>query len=232
MNKKCMPHIITVFGLLVLGFLGLACATTPEPVVVLGEGDAVIEDGVLVKLNKSFYGTIEIPNGVTKIGTDAFKGASLESIIIPNSVTEIADGAFNNTLRLWYIKIPSSVTKIGKSFQGSGLKSITLPATLKSLANGAFKDCHELTSLKIPEGSMTELQGREFWQCFKLKTIELPPSVTEIGYEAFYSCNSLETIRLAKGTVVSPDAYARTGWGNDFTKETTIAMAAGIFRFY
>ncbi|MFP3043786.1 hypothetical protein LQZ19_18395 [Treponema primitia] len=30
-NKKWVPHLITVMALLIFGFLGLACATTPRP---------------------------------------------------------------------------------------------------------------------------------------------------------------------------------------------------------
>ena len=41
---------------------------------------------------------MDIPNGVTKIGQNAFSGCkNITSITIPNSVTSIGSGAFNET---------------------------------------------------------------------------------------------------------------------------------------
>ena len=58
--------------------------------------------------------SVEIKNGITSIGANAFNTCrNLKSITIPNSVTSITDGAFRNCAALTSITIPNSVTSIG-----------------------------------------------------------------------------------------------------------------------
>lgn len=59
---------------------------------------------------------IEIPNGTTKIGQNAFsRCTALASVSIPNTVTSIGTGAFMNCSALQTLDIPSSVTVIGNN---------------------------------------------------------------------------------------------------------------------
>jgi hypothetical protein len=62
----------------------------------------------------------EIPNSVTEIGVEAFRGCTgLTSIVIPNSVTEMGYLAFKGCTSLTSIVIPDSVKEIGRfAFRG------------------------------------------------------------------------------------------------------------------
>ncbi len=125
--------------------------------------DFVIENGVLEKY-KGPGGDVTIPEGVTEIGSSAFKDcANLTSVTIPEGVTEIGSSAFEGCANLTSVTIPEGVTKIG--FR-------------------AFYGCANLTSVTIPEG-VTEIEESTFSCCANLTSVTIPKSVTKIGKDAF-----------------------------------------------
>ncbi len=103
-------------------------------------------------INGELVTEIEIPDGVTSIGSYAFYNYySLTSITIPESVTSIGEGAFERCTSPLSITIPDSVTSIGKH---------------------AFKDCAELTinceAASQPEGWDSEWNSSAcpvVWDC-------------------------------------------------------------------
>jgi glutathione peroxidase-family protein len=61
---------------------------------------------------RSYLQVVEVPYGITRIGTSAFKNtASLKNISLPESLEEIAQQAFSNT-NLSTLVIPASVTRM------------------------------------------------------------------------------------------------------------------------
>ena len=88
---------------------------------------------------------IEIGNGVTNIGSNAFYDCStLASITIPNSVTSIESKAFYNCYALSPITIPNSVTSIGTYVFNNcySLASITIPNGVTSIGTYVFNNCY------------------------------------------------------------------------------------------
>ncbi len=158
--------------------------------------------------------SIEITEGVTKIGR-AFSGMErLTSITIPGSVKRIEDAAFSGCSRLKSIKIAKGVTSIGKEvFDGcSSLKSITIPGSVKTIKKGTFF-YSSLTSVKIEEGVTSigeEAFSRDdsgYYGIQSLVSITIPKSVKNIGKRAFYRCASLTSVKIAEG-VTSIGEYA------------------------
>ena len=87
---------------------------------VLNQPSEIILSKNLISIgNYAFYEcssltNIEIPEGVTSIGNEAFSSSGISSIEIPESVTSIGDYAFQSSDELKEIVIPRSVKYIGR----------------------------------------------------------------------------------------------------------------------
>ena len=221
-KKKESPLVITN-GILVDG---TACSGK----VVIPDGVKSIAPGAFE--SESAFGqsqcnitSIVIPNGVTTIGKEAFKGCSrLTNIEIPESVTKIGDYAFEGTpwfdakkrestpvmvngisVDNWFlfdgskysgdVVIPDGVTDIRGNTGGYGITNISLPDSLKNIGENAFVNCSDLTSIAIPDG-VTGIGDAAFMNCAGLTNIKIPDSVKSIGQFAFTGCENLKEIEL------------------------------------
>ena len=100
---------------------------------------------------------IEIPEGVTKIGSRAFSGCiRAEEIVIPETVTRIGDQAFFGCRSLKELMIPDGVMIIERSafYNCQNLEKVYMPESVASLDSWAFDGCPKLT-VYCPEGSYT-----------------------------------------------------------------------------
>ena len=124
-------------------------------------------------------GTIyNIPEGVTSIGSSAFKGCTnLESIIIPEGVTNIRNSAF---------------------YGCSNLEDITIPEKVVSIEYEAFFNCSNLEKITIPKG-VTSIGWRAFEGCSSLRNINIPSNVTSIMNEAISSTTIVYTKSNTEG---------------------------------
>lgn len=172
--------------------------------------DSEIKDNVLIKYNGK-GGYLKIPDGVTRIGDDAFKDCKgLTKIDLPNSLKGIGDYAFSHCSGLTGIEIPSGVTSIGDfAFNRcSDLSSIIVSNENKKYHSSCnclietekkklIKGCNN--SVIPSDGSVTSIKCYAFDGCKSLTDIEIPNSVTNIGKCAFYICNGLTSIRIPNG---------------------------------
>ena len=129
---------------------------------------------------------------ILKKGTIGIAGSFCEnrsnliSVDIPNSVTVIGSDAFYKCSGLLSVDIPNSVTTIGSNvFYGcSGLLSVNISNNVKTIMAGTFNGCVNLKNITIPNGVMT-IESNAFNGCTNLKNITIPNSVTYIGASAF-----------------------------------------------
>ena len=152
--------------------------------------------------------SVTIPEGVTSIGNDAFRGCSrLVSVTIPSSVTSIGSHAFSGCSGLTSVTIPSSVTSIGNdAFSGcSGLTSVTIPSSVTSIGIQAFVSCSGLTSVTIPS-SVTSIGYMAFYNCSSLTSVTIPEGVTSIGDYAFSYCSSLASVTIPESVTSIGDS--------------------------
>lgn len=142
---------------------------------------------VLMGLIEKDITSIDIPNGVTRIGKSIFESCTnLTSITIPDSVTSIGQSAFS---------------------QCSSLTSITLPDSLTSIESNTFNNCRSLTSITIPNG-VTRIRDWAFYSCTNLTSVTIGNSVTSISNGAFHECKSLATIDFSSLAIVPTLANA------------------------
>ena len=105
----------------------------------------------------------EIPEGITRIGTNAFSFCdNLEHIIIPEGVTEIGEHAFSDCRFLTDISIPQSVERIGDLgfCNCKRLTDLTITDSVTEFGRDVFYMCRDLT-LTVPEGSYAEQYAKE-----------------------------------------------------------------------
>jgi hypothetical protein len=155
----------------------------------------------LIQCPEGKAGTCTVPEGVIRIGVDAFADCrSLTNILIPDSVTTLAGDAFSGCNSLASITLGHGITGIGRNaFRGcTRLSDVTLGGSITNIGDYAFGDCTSLTLIAIPN-SVTRIGAGAFYWCTGLTTMTVPGSVTTIGRDAFRGCGRLPNITLGSG---------------------------------
>ena len=147
-----------------------------------------------------------IPQGVTSLGSDAFKDNSLASVTIPDSVTSIENHVFEGN-SLVSVIIPDGVTSIeDHAFKGNSLVSVIIPDSVTSIGSYAFSE-NILTSVKI-SNSVTSINSSVF-SFNNLISVTIPEGVTSIGSYAFFD-NALISVTLPESlTSIGGSAFSK-----------------------
>lgn len=134
--------------------------------------------------------------GDCKITDNTVTGFSI-SVEIPDGVTSIGQDAFLNIKNIVSVSFPSSITQIGyRAFEGcTGITNVDLSNT--SITNGIsasfFRNCTELVSILLPQ-TLTQFGNYMLGGCTKLASIVIPSGVTTLATNAFNGCTALMSI--------------------------------------
>ncbi len=159
--------------------------------------------------------TFDVPEGVTKIHYNAFRGnTSLKYISLPASLQIIEDGAFAFCTSLVKATFPenSQLRSIGfRAFAFSSIQEITIPASVNSMGTHTYAlgAPVNIDISKYAEGSRvldgwdstdgkSGWEGRIFEECTSLKTVNV--KTVTLCESMFSNCTALESVTLNDNT--------------------------------
>ena len=128
-------------------------------------------------------GHVEIPDGTTAIGEQAFYGNTIiESVRIPATVENVGSMAFGDCPSLTAI----SVDPTNQTYDSREDCNAVIETGIGRLVAGC-KDT-------VVPGGVTEIGNRAFFKCDGLVSVTLPDTVASIGEAAFHKCTGLTSI--------------------------------------
>ena len=176
---------------------------------------------------------IVVPDGVTAIGINAFKGNEMREAVLPEGLAYIGYAAFSACKNLTAVNIPDSVTRIDSyafnntpwldsmegdfivvgdglliRYRGGGTK-ITVPDGVKTICPLAMEK-PEVTEVCVPEGVLSlqtsGVYGSALSAFYALQRIELPDSLVRLDEGCIECTEENVTVVCRKGSPA--DEYA------------------------
>ena len=194
-------------------------------------GNGCTEIGMFAfKLCEWITGILNLPEGLVKIGQEAFRGTKITGINFPSTLTRIDTGVFEDCTELTSVTIPSNVTTMYyEAFKGcTSLTSVTLNCNIPNSCfdatdSGAqFANCPNINSITIGEGCKS-IGSQAFKNCTQLTgALTIPEGVTTIAYQAFYGCTGIDGDLTLPSTLTTLNGQAFYGCIN-MTGDITIA---------
>ena len=207
-------------------FVGATAVQSHDFDAETGAG-TVIYDGVVTEFgtnalmwNTDLY-SIEIPEGVEKLGYQAFYQCSnLTTISLPTTLKEIggisglafdgctglANGHFVIKDLAWWCSVvikgcysnPIFYAKHIYDAEDNEITDLVIPEDVTSIGDNAFCNCEGLRSVAFHDG-VTYIGCSSFANCTGLTAVELPGALNEIGESAFSRCSNLTSVTIPEG---------------------------------
>ena len=191
-----------------------------------------IEEGVLVSFTGEEH-SVTVPEGVTAIGREVFKGMSwITDITLPEGLREIGDNAFKGCRKLRTLSIPESVEKIGELafHRCHDLVDIIIPDKVTSLGKGTFLCCDSLRSIRA--FGVKSLGMQTFANNTELTEISLSSEIDTSNFrnDIFTGCVGIKDIRLSDGTVHHEDHLIDVLISNKEVHPVVRAVAESVYQ--
>ncbi len=133
-------------------------------------------------LYSCYYDEVILPKGLKKIQFGAFWGSEMKKIKLPDGLKKIGDDAFTDCEKLKEINLPDSIKEIGAGAFNDcySLKSVKIPKECNNIYFCTFIDCKNLKKVKLHE-NVTYISDGAFSGCTSLRELEIPDSVNKLG---------------------------------------------------
>lgn len=156
-------------------------------------------------------GKITIPDGISSIGSEAFKGNSnITEVVFPDGLDNVYKSAFEGCTKLKKITFKGDIEAVDHyAFSGcANLKSVTFEGSIEKISLYAFSRCTALETVVFKgdiayPSTSTAVNGGGIWEgafsdCHSLKSVQFAPDakVDKIAKNAFRNCFKLKSINL------------------------------------
>ncbi len=163
--------------------------------------------------------TVSIPNGVTRIDSEAFSNQNqLTKVTFPASLEEIGNGAFRSCTSITDVSLPGNVTTLesGAFAKCDNLKSFKFSNTLVDMGAGVFSGDSKLTTLDLnknpyfvfKDGALYDKDMKVLYCVLSGRvgnSFTIPESVNRIERYAFWGCNNLTNVNLSSNLTEIPE---------------------------
>ena len=185
--------------------------------------------------NREIYLYLRAKNGggstEAKETLKALIDKTIASIDIPNGVTKIGGYMFYNCTNLASVTIPDTVTVVDhNSFRGcSSLISVTIPDSVVNIGSAAFYGCSSLTTINIPDSVTTIGSTSVFQNCTNLENVTLGKGFNANGLDlsasTLYSPETLKNMLYNLADRTGQTAYTITIGSTNIAKLSEAMIA-------
>ncbi len=150
---------------------------------------------------------VKVPDGVKKIGRNAFRTKKIKRCVIPDTVSELEDHVFYDCRKLEEVRFPKALTAMGTHVCSccERLDHVVFPNGMTKVPKDAFTGCDSLRDMTLPD-TVTTIEESAFENSSVPASILLQGNIKEIQSHAFLLDGWSELVLPA--TVEKVDAYA------------------------
>lgn len=167
----------------------------------------------ILKGAKESLTKITFPEGYNLTAFDEFDYfTALNSVILPEGITEIPDNAFKGA-KITSFKVPATITRIGKhAFDGSALTSVDFSeaTALETIDNYAFANT-PMTSVGLPK--TLKVLNENVFEGSALESVKIKSHVESIEACAFRNASKLASVNFEDANAlekIKEEAFAGT----------------------
>ena len=189
--------------------------------------------------------SIDLPEGLTKIGIGVFGGCNrLKAITFPSTLTSIDVECFRDcySLETLTLKAGSALKTIGRDALSDVSVEKLIIEDINDWFNISFYDGYTnpmyraeevyvgdelFTELVIPD-NITTIKNYAFYNCQSLISLTIPSTVTKIGTEAFYYCRNSKYLIVKGNTNINLGDSALAASFTELTVDTYSALSTWL----
>ena len=181
----------------------------------------------------AFYQTaityLSLPEGLEKLGSQAFRGTQLEEIYFPNTNANLEDGViqFGDNYNLRKIYLGEGMTEIPTCFleRAYELTEINIPHSVKTIRENVFDECNSIKSLELPLG-VIRIDHHGLADMAGVEQLVLPASLRWLGTDCLRGLKSLKRLYCA---AEEPPVYDSPYYDKPFTSTYDASNAPTVY---